>query len=122
MLLAAGGFRAVEALSIRIKDLDLESRPARVLVRGEYTKTKIDTIAFLTEEVAGQLNSWLGYKYRTRRVSYTDQKTLRIVTEHRTPERNVTDLIFAVYQQSPDPNRLYDDFCRSFAKDFGSYG
>lgn len=40
MFLAAGGFRAVEALSIRIKDLDLESKPARVLVRGEYTKTK----------------------------------------------------------------------------------
>ncbi len=29
MFLAAGGFRAVEALSIRVKDLDLESKPAR---------------------------------------------------------------------------------------------
>ena len=35
MFLAAGGFRAVEALSVRIKDLDLESKPAQVFVRGE---------------------------------------------------------------------------------------
>jgi integrase len=122
MLLAAGGFRAVEALSIRIKDLDLESRPARVLVRGEYTKTKTDRIVFLTEEVVAQLNSWLQYKYRTRRVSHKDQKAVRTITEHRTPERKVTDLIFAIYQQSPDPNRLYDDFCRSFAKTLDRMG
>ena len=50
MLLAAGGFRAVEGLSIRNKDLDFESKPARVFVRGEYTKTKTDRVVFLTEE------------------------------------------------------------------------
>ena len=31
MFLAAGGFRAVEALSVRIKDLDLEAKPAMFL-------------------------------------------------------------------------------------------
>ena len=61
-------FRAVEALSIRIKDLDFESNPAKVFVRGEYTKTKADRIVFLTQEVTQQLKSWLDYKYRTRRV------------------------------------------------------
>jgi integrase len=74
MFLAAGGFRAVEALSIRIKDLDLESKPARVLVRGEYTKTKTDRVVFLTEEVTQQLRSWLSYKYRKRREECTEQK------------------------------------------------
>ena len=44
MLLAASGFRAVEALSVRIKDLDLDSKPALVFIRGEYTKTKADRI------------------------------------------------------------------------------
>jgi len=68
MFLAAGGFRAVEALSIRIKDLDSESKPAHVFIRGEYTKTKADRIVFLTEEVAQQLKSLLNYKYRKRRV------------------------------------------------------
>ena len=73
MFLAAGGFRAVEALSIRIKDLDVESSPVKVFVRGEYTKTKTDRIVFLTDEVAQQSRSWLDYKYRTRRVCYKDE-------------------------------------------------
>ena len=34
------GFRAVEALSVRIKDLDLELKPARVFVRGEIYEDK----------------------------------------------------------------------------------
>lgn len=116
MLLAVGGFRAVEGLSIRIKDLDLESKPTRVFVRGEYTKTRTDRIVFLTDEVTHQLKLWLDYKYRTRRVCYKDETAGKTITEDRTPERKETDLIFAVYQQSPDPNCLYDDFRRSFSK------
>jgi integrase len=42
MLLAATGMRATEALSIRFKDLDLSTNPARLFVRGEYTKTRTD--------------------------------------------------------------------------------
>jgi integrase len=40
MLLATTGMRAVEALSIRIKDLNLDYSPATLFVRGEYTKTR----------------------------------------------------------------------------------
>ena len=68
--------RAQEALSLRIKDLDLKdkSKPARFFVRGEYIKTRTDRIAFLTNEMAQQLKLWLDNKYRTRRVSYIDQQ------------------------------------------------
>jgi integrase len=62
--------RAVEALSIRIKDIDFESNPAKIFLRGEFTKTKVDRMIFLTEEVSRQLQSWLDYKHRTRRVCY----------------------------------------------------
>jgi integrase len=55
MLLAATGMRAVEALSTRITDLDLNSNPPTLSVRGEYIKTKVDRIIFLTEEVTQQL-------------------------------------------------------------------
>ena len=41
MLLAAGGFRAVEALSIRICDIDFDVTPVKVSIRGDFTKTKI---------------------------------------------------------------------------------
>ncbi|MGB6531133.1 MAG: tyrosine-type recombinase/integrase [Candidatus Nitrosopolaris sp.] len=66
ILLAATGMRAVEALSIRIKDIKFDTNPARVFVRGEFTKTKVDRFIFLTEEVTQELKSWLDYKYRTR--------------------------------------------------------
>jgi integrase len=80
MLLAAIGTRPGEALSIRIKDLDLDSNPSKLFVRGEYTKTRTDRTIFLTDELAHQLKSWLDYKYRTRRVCYKgeqDEKRLQ---------------------------------------------
>ena len=98
MFLGAGGFRATEGLSIRVKDLDFESVPAKVFVRGEYTKTRVDRYVFLTSELVQQLKTWLEYKYRTRRVCHKDENTAKIITEYRTPKRNNEDLVFAVYQ------------------------
>ena len=62
--------RAGEALSIRIKDLDLIQTPSKLFVRGEYTKTRTDRFIFLTDEAAHQLKLWLDYKYRTRRICH----------------------------------------------------
>jgi integrase len=125
ILLAATGMRAVEALSIRIKDLDLKSIPSKALVRGEYTKTKTDRSVFLTEEIKQQLKSWLDFKYRTRRVCYKEQHSDgKTITEYRTPEKKETDLVFAVYQdtKTPDPNNLYFELIRSFAKTLDRMG
>jgi integrase len=118
MLLAGTGMRATEALSIHIKDLDLKSNPARPFVRGEYTKTRTDRIVLLTEEMIQQLNSWLNYKYRTRRVCCKDGRTGKTITEIRTPEKKESDLVFAVYQdtKTPAPISLYGDLARSFGK------
>jgi integrase len=118
MLLAATGMRATEALSIRIKDLDLKSNPARLFVRGEYTKTKTDRTVFLTQEIAQQLVSWLNYKYRTRRVCYKNEQTGKTITEIRTPKKKDNDLVFAVYQsiEDPNPKNLYFDVVRFFGK------
>jgi integrase len=118
ILLAATGMRAVEALSIRIKDIKFDTSPATLLVRGEYTKTKVDRTIFLTEEVTQQLKSLLNYKYRTRRVCYQDKQNGRTITEVRTPNKEDTDLVFAVYQDKnlPNPTLLYDDLSKSFGK------
>jgi integrase/recombinase XerD len=124
MLLASTGMRAVEALSIRIQDLEFDSNPAKVFVRGEYTKTKADRIVFLTEEVTQQLKAWLDYKHRTRRVCYQDKRNGKTITEYRTPNKKDIDLVFAVYQEkgTPDPNSLYDDLRGSFAKTLDRMG
>jgi integrase len=117
ILLAATGMRAVEALSIRIKDIDFDSNPANLFVRGEFTKTKVDRMIFLTEELSQQLKSWLDYKHRTRRVCHQDRQQGKTITEYRTPDKRDTDLVFGVYQDknTSDPGLLYDDLRRSFA-------
>jgi stalled ribosome rescue protein Dom34 len=68
--------RAIEALSIRIKDINFDSNPATLFVRGEFTKTKTDRTIFLTKhkELTLQLKSWLDYKYRSRRVCHKDKQ------------------------------------------------
>jgi hypothetical protein len=108
--------------SVRIKDLNLGSKPATVFVRGEYTKTKADRVVSLTEEVTQQLKSWVSYKYRKRRVCHDqDEKT---VTEYRISSKEGTDLLFAVYQtkRKPNPDGLYDDIAKSFAKTLDRMG
>jgi integrase len=124
MLLAGSGMRATEALSIRIKDLDLTFSPAKVSVRGEYTKTKVDRTIFLTQEMVQQLTSWLNYKYRTRRVCYKDEQNGKTVTEYRTPSKKQADLVFAVYQdvKKPVPFNLYNDLMKSFGKTLDRMG
>ena len=118
MLLAATGMRAVEALSIRIRDIKFDRDPPTLFVRAEYTKTKIDRTIFLTEEITQQLKSVLDYKYRTRRVCHQDKQNGRTITEVRTPNKEDTDLVFAVYQDKnlPNPESLYDDLAISFGK------
>ena len=129
MLLASTGMRAQEALSLRIKDFDLErSVPTRFSVRGEYTKTRTDRTAFLTNEMAQQLKLWIDYKYRTRRVSYNDQHNTtsknKTVTEYRTPIKDGSDLMFAVYQNKAITKTLslYQDLVKSFAKTLDRMG
>ena len=98
MLLACTGLRATEALSIRVKDLNLESssQQAKVIIRGEYTKTKVDRYVFLTREMAEQFKKWLGYKYRKRRVCGRDKDTGELIDEYRTPEKTQNDLVFSI--------------------------
>jgi len=55
MLLSATGMRAAEALSIRFKDLDLDSIPPKINLRAEVTKTREGRLVYLTAEVVDQL-------------------------------------------------------------------
>jgi integrase len=122
MLLASTGMRAVEALSIRIKDLDLQSNPPKLFVRGEFTKTKSDRTIFLTLEMSRQISSWIDYKYRKRRICYS--KINKTITQYRTPDKKGTDLVFAVYQSisGPNPKNLYIDLVDSFGKTLDRMG
>jgi hypothetical protein len=131
MLLAATGMRASDALHIRIKDIDFEKHPTELYVRGENTKTKADRTVFLTEEVTHQLDTWLKYKYRTRRICHQikdDNENInkKTINENRTPVIKKTDLLFTStnnnINQSLDSRSLYNDISNSFAKTLDRMG
>ena len=123
MLLASTGLRATEALSIRLKDLDITSDPAKLIIRGEYTKTKVDRYVFLTREVKEQIKIWLDYKYRTRRICYKDKESEKSITEYRTPEKKPYGLIFSINQtDKTKPELLYKNLGAIFAKTLDRIG
>jgi integrase len=122
MFLASTGCRAGEALSIRNRDLKIDSGPFRAFIRGEYTKTRADRFVFLTVELVKQLKLWLEYKHRTRRICYEDKKTGKTITEYRTPKQDPDGLIFAVHQNYPNPELLYNDFSSAFARTLDRIG
>ena len=115
--------RATEALSIRIADVDFESSPAIITIRGEHIKTKADRYAFLTKETIEQIKRWIDYKYRKRRICYKDEKTCKSIEEYRTPQKNVNDFLFSVkgpYKKSSKPTNhlknVYNTLVLQFQK------
>jgi integrase len=110
--------RAVEALSIRLKDINFDSNPVRVNIRGEFTKTKQDRCVYLTSEIAQQLNAWLDYKYRYHRSCYIDKNDGTYKSEYITPVRKPDDLVFAIYGKpnNADLRIMYVDIAASYAK------
>ena len=126
MLLASTGLRATEALSIRIKDLDMGStngHPSKAIIRGEFTKTKVDRYVFLTREMQHQMKILIDYKYRKRRICHIDKETGKSISEYRTPEKKPNDLIFSIYQiERPRPEILYFNLAPIFSNTLDRIG
>ena len=121
LLLSATGMRATEALSIRICDLSLNADPPKILVRGEYTKTKTDRYVLLTRELKAQLETYIVYKYRTRRTSHYNKETHRVVSVYRTPNKNEYDLLFSTGKSS-HLRPLYNEMRKAFGQTLDRMG
>ncbi len=59
LVLASSGMRIGEALKLQVDDVDLTSEPARINIRGEYTKTGNPRVAFISFEAKEALEEWL---------------------------------------------------------------
>jgi integrase len=57
--LASSGMRIGEALQLKPEDLDLNSDPVKISIRGEYTKTGNSRIAFISREAKEAIEEWL---------------------------------------------------------------
>ena len=83
-----------------------------MFVRGEYTKTRSDRTIFLTQELDYQLSSWLSYRYRKRRICYSENG--KTVTQYRTPIMKDSDLVFSAHRLSGNPNPVSDSSKASY--------
>jgi integrase len=128
MLLASTGLRATEALSIRLKDVCIidsnnNINSPKLIIRGQFTKTRVDRYVFLTREVVEQLKIWIDYKYRKRRICSIDKETGKSITEYRTPEKKQNELIFSKNRtDNPKPEILYKNLAEIFEKTLDRIG
>ncbi len=100
LVLASGGMRAVEALAIRIKDLDFSVNPTKVHIRKEYAKTRVARDIYISNEATHYLKQWLDWKYNNpERPRRQDEK----------------DLVFTL-QRNKNPNTLYVKVLTEFQK------
>ena len=92
LVLASGGFRAVEALAVRLRDIDFSSSPTKIHVRKEYSKTRVSRDVYISDEATMFLKDWIEWKYRDKGNEWT-----------KTPIPD--DLVFRVYNVIGDSIR-----------------
>jgi integrase len=59
LVLASSGMRIGEALKLKVEDFELDKDPARVNIRGAYTKTGNSRVAFISSEAKEAVEQWL---------------------------------------------------------------
>jgi integrase len=100
LVLASGGMRAVEALAIRLKDIDFTVSPTKIHIRKEYSKTKTARDIYISDEATQYLKQWITWKYNN---------------EERPRTRDDDDLVFTVYR-TKTPSTLYVKILTEFEK------
>ncbi len=101
LVLASGAMRTVEALAIRVKDIDFDSNPTRIHLRKEYSKTRVGRDIYISNEATQELKHWLGFKYNN---------------PDKPRERNEDDLVFTVYKSVSRPSVIYVKMLREFRR------
>ena len=105
LVLASGGFRAVEALAIRHKDIDFFSSPTKIHVRKEYSKTRVSRDVYVSDEATKFLKDWISWKYKDKGDTWI---------RHSNSDR----LVFRVYksESNPNPQNIYFKIIHEFEK------
>jgi integrase len=130
LILASSGLRAVEGASIRLRDIDLSSKPVRIRIRKEYSKTRTGRDTYISDESTIFLKQWIDWKYRNNGYVHDNGNTKDNETANSNnlePNEKLqdlvkrthpNDLIFSIYSinQEPNPNNLYIKLLIEFEK------
>jgi integrase len=105
LLLASGGMRAIEALAIRLKDIDFSVTPTKIHIREEYSKTRTSRDIYISEEATTYVKQFIERKYSVQGSGSTYAKRIR----------NEDDLLFQMQQQSKStPEGMYNKMMLQF--------
>jgi integrase len=106
LLLASGGMRAVEALAIRLCDIDFSVNPTKIHIRKEFAKTRTARDIYISDEATYYLKQWIDWKYRDKGKNRSSK------------DRSHKDLAFSIYSVKgvPNPDILYIKVLLEFQK------
>ena len=102
LVLASGGTRSMETLSIRNRDVDFEESPTKLHIIAENTKTKQDRDVFISDEAFRELKRFVESKYREK---FENIKS-----------NNPNDLVFSSWRTDKiQPRGIYGVLHKQFA-------
>jgi integrase len=118
-VMASNGPRPIELCAVRECDVDLNSDPATITYRAEYSKMRVARTRPLTREAANQLRLWDKFKYRTRWTTVKEEETGESVRKFATPKRDPYNLLLSMPHLNGEratPEGLYDFLAGVFAE------
>lgn len=62
LILSSSGMRIGEALQLKLEDVELDSTPTKISIRGQYTKTGNPRVSFISSEATEVLKEWLNIR------------------------------------------------------------
>ena len=106
LMLASGGLRAIEGLSLRLKDCDFSVSPSKIHISKEYSKTRVARTVYISNEATSYLKQWIDWKYRDKG------------DDRWTKTKKSDDLVFSVYATTNEanPQHLYVKIISEFQK------
>ena len=117
-VMASNGPRPIELCAVRECDVNLDSDPATITYRAEYSKMRVARTRPLTREAANQLRLWDTFKYRTRWTTVKEENG-EYVKKFAAPKRNPYNLLLSMPQFNEGkatPEGLYDFLSGVFAE------
>ncbi len=104
LLLCSSGMRLGEALALRVRDVDFNSRPTCIRIPPSITKTSQARETFVTEEATVALKDYLGY-----RLKRLDEHIFGKYDNLQYAENNVVTGFRNIMQRVPDLNETIQD-------------
>jgi integrase len=93
LTLASSGARLNEVLSLRLSDIDMESDPVKITIRGANAKNKQTRYTFISDEAAQCVRAWLNKREAYLKIATTRNKGL-IEIGKSSEKVTDTDLLF----------------------------